>query len=135
MATGENNNPNHDRTLDQDKGQNPQSQNNNGNIGREAGTKKEGEGSLSNIAEDNDKEKPANEEGVGENQENHWSGNHGQKSSNRPGSRDRDSFNDQNLTNAVQQNEGRNHVTNAGGTSQEDLEKDKTGLRDNEDQE
>lgn len=109
-----------------------QSQNNNGNIGREVEDEKEGKGSFSNISEDINNEKPVNEEGIGENGESHWVGNYGQRSSNRPSSLELDSFSDQNLTNGVQQNKSRNHVTNVGGTSQEDLEKGKTGLTDNE---
>jgi len=129
------NNPNPKREPDDNKenSSDSQSQNNNGNIGREVDDEKEGDGSFRNISEDTDKKKPVNEEGKGENDESHWSGNHGQKSSNRPGSHNLDSFSDQNLTDGVQQNRTRNHVTNAGGTSQEDLEKGKTGLKDNED--
>lgn len=109
-----------------------QAQNNNGNIGREVGEEQEGDGSFTNLSENIADEKPVNEEGVGENKESHWVGNHGQKSSNRPGSHNQDSFSDQNLTDGAQQNRTRNHVTNAGGTSQEDLEKGKTGLTDEE---
>ena len=106
--------------------------NNKRNIGRKAGDVQEGNGSLNNISEDINKEKPVNEEGVDENQEQHWTGNYGQKSSNKPRSLEQDSFSDQNLTDGVQQNTGRNHVTNVGGTSQEDLEEGKTGLNDME---
>jgi len=109
-----------------------QSQNNNGNIGREVDDEKEGQGSFTNLSKDIADEKPVNEEGVGENQETHWVGNHGQQSSNRPGSHNTDSFSDQNLTDGAQQNSTRNHVTNAGGTSQEDLEEGKTGLTEEE---
>ena len=109
-----------------------QSQNNNGNIGRENDEEEEGNGNLNNISEYINKEKPVNEEGVAESQEQHWSGNHGQRSSNRPDSREQDSFSDQNLTDGVQQNKSKNHVTNVGDTSQEDLEKGKTGLTDME---
>jgi len=108
------------------------SQNNNGNIGREVDDEKEGSGSFKNLPDGSAGETPVNEDGVRENQESHWVGNHGQKSSNRPGSQGMDGFSDQNLTDGVQQNRGRNHVTNAGGTSQEDLEKGDTGLTDEE---
>ena len=109
-----------------------QSQNNNGNIGREVDNEKEGSGSFKNISKIIDNENPVNEEGIAENRESHWVGNHGQRSSNRPSSLEVDSFSDQNLTDGVQQNKSRNHVTNAGGTSQKDLEKGLTGLTDNE---
>ncbi len=124
---------NRDKNEEVNSGQKPQSQQNNGNIGREEGVDEEGKGSLGSISEDENPEKPVNEDGVGENQESHWTGNHGQKSSNRPHSRDRDSYNDQNPSDGAQQNNGRNHVANAGGTSQEDIEKGNTGLRDGED--
>lgn len=127
MLTDQNN---QDPNRDQENENDSQSQNNNGNIGREAGDEQEGEGSFKNIS--TDQEKPVNEQGIGENQENHWSGNHGQKSSNRPGSHGQDSFTDRNLTDGVQQNSSRNHVTNAGGTLQEDLEKGKAGLKEEE---
>lgn len=109
-----------------------QSQNNNGTIGREVENEKEGSGSFLDITENVNNQKSANEEGLAENQEHHWVGNHGQRSSNRPSSLEKDSFSDLNLTDGVQQNRGKNHVTNAGGTSQEDLEKGKTGLTDSE---
>lgn len=122
------------RNQNVDQHNDSQSQNNNGNIGREVDEEREGDGSFTNLSEEVADEKPVNEEGVGENQEDHWVGNHGQKSSNRPGSYNQDSFSDQNLTDGAQQNRTRNHVTNAGGTSQEDLEKGKTGLTDEENQ-
>ena len=133
MSTDENiSNPNREREYSPDNSNDSQAQNNNGNIGREEGYDPADDGSLNNISEDIDKEKPANEEGIKENQEHHWTGNHGQHSSNRPGSQHTDGFSDQNLTNATQQNSGRNHVTNVGGTSQEDFEKGKTGLTNDE---
>ena len=109
-----------------------QSQNNNGNIARESGVENDEQSLFSTKGIIKDLKKPVNEEGIAENEENHWSGNHGQKSSNRPGSKDQDEFADQNLSNGVQQNKGSNHVTNAGGTSQEDFEKGKTGLKEEE---
>ncbi|NEU08327.1 hypothetical protein GZH53_08405 [Flavihumibacter sp. R14] len=133
MSTNENiNNPNRNQEYSLENESRSQTQNNNGNIGREEGNEEEVNGSFIDISNDSNKEKPANEEGVRENQEHHWVGNHGQRSSNRPGSRYTDDFSDQNLTDGVQQNSGRNHVTNAGGTSQEDLAKGKTGLTDEE---
>ena len=105
------------------------SQNNNGNIGREADAENEVSSGSANIS---GAENPVNEEAVGENQEHFWSGNYGHKSSNRPGSHEQDAFSDQNLTDGVQQNTFRNHVTNAGGTSQEDQAKGKTGLTSDE---
>jgi len=125
-------NPDRDREYSPEDQNDYQAQNNNGNIGREEGNDEEGNGSLNNISEDINKEKPVNEDGTRENQEHHWTGNHGQASSNRPGSQSTDAFSDQNLTNATQQNSGRNHITNVGGTSQEDLEKGKTGLTNDE---
>lgn len=130
MSTDQNN-PKED--FNGEPGNTSQSQNNNGNIGREVGEEDEGEGSFKNIADNINEKDAVNEEGIAENEGNHWTGNHGQRSSNRPSSRDSDSYNDKNLGDAIQQNEGRNHVTNAGGTSQEDLEDGKTGLRDRED--
>ena len=109
-----------------------QSQINNGNIGREPGVENEEPSVFSSDGRLAASEKPANEQGVAENEENHWSGNHGQKSSNRPVS-SKNEYTDQNLNNAVQQNKGANHITNAGGTSQEDLEKGKTGLKEETD--
>lgn len=133
MSTDQNNqNPNRIQDNIRGNDDDSQSQNNNGNIGREVDDEKEGHGSLTNLSNDIADEKPVYEEGVGENRENHWVGNHGQKSSNRPGSHNQDSFSDQNLTDGAQQNRTRNHVTNAGGTSQEDLEKGNTGLTDEE---
>lgn len=132
MSTNQNDQNNKDHKYSSGTNDGSASQNNNGNIGREVENEKEGSGSFRNLPGDFDEETPVNEDGVGENQENHWVGNHGQKSSNRPGSHGIDSFSDQNLTDGVQQNRGRNHVTNAGGTSQEDLEKGKTGLTDEE---
>jgi hypothetical protein len=119
MSTGQNSqnldrNQEYRRQDEQDE-QGSSAQNNNGNIGREV--EEEKEGTDANLGS----EKPVNEEGIAENQEIHWVGNHGQRSSNRPGSQELDSFSDQNLTDGVQQNRARNHVTNAGGTSQEDL--------------
>ena len=108
------------------------SQNNNGNIGREVDEEKEGSGSFRNLTDETTNDAPVNEEGLEENQESHWIGNHGQKSSNRPGSQGMDNYSDQNIADGIQQNRGRNHVTNAGGTSQEDLEKGKSGLTDEE---
>lgn len=132
MSTNQNDQNNKDHKYSSGTNDGSASQNNNGNIGREVENEKEGSGSFRNLPGDLADETPVNEDGVGENQENHWVGNHGQKSSNRPGSHGIDSFSDQNLTDGVQQNRGRNHVTNAGGTSQEDLEKGKTGLTDEE---
>lgn len=133
MSTNQNDqNINKDQKYSSGNNDDTASQNNNGNIGREVEDEKEGSGSFKNLPDHLVDETPVNEDGVGENQENHWVGNHGQKSSNRPGSQGSDGFSDQNLTNGVQQNRGRNHVTNAGGTSQEDLEKGKTGLTDEE---
>ncbi|HUH32540.1 MAG TPA: hypothetical protein VLZ28_01225 [Daejeonella sp.] len=128
------NNQNQNRTQNNTEGTeaDSQSQNNNGNIGREVDDEKEGHGSFTNLSKDIANEKPVNEEGIGENRENHWVGNHGQQSSNRPGSANQDDYSDQNLTDGGQQNRSRNHVTNAGGTSQEDLEKGNTGLTDEE---
>ncbi|WP_026899199.1 hypothetical protein [Daejeonella oryzae] len=108
-----------------------QSQNNNGNIGRQSGKEEDSEPAFSSDGKStDDSEKPVNEEGVGENQKNHWTGNYGQKSSNMHGSGSADGFRDQNLSNGSQQNQAANHVTNAGGTSQEDLENGKTGLKE-----
>ena len=133
MTIDENmNNPKRESQYSSERGKESQSQNNNGNIGREEGIDEEANGSLDNISKDINKEKPASEESLKENQEQHWTGNYGQQSSNRPGSRSTDGFNDQNLTNAAQQNSGRNHITNVGGTSQDDFEKGKTGLTDEE---
>ena len=127
MSTDQNNqNLDRDREYSRQDEQGSSAQNNNGNIGREVEEEKEGTGNTEGI------QKPLNEEGIAENEEVHWVGNHGQRSSNRPGSHELDSFSDQNLSDAVQQNRARNHVTNAGGTSQEDLEKGKTGLTDEE---
>ena len=132
MATEENNqNINRDQQNSGDNENDSSSQNNNGNIGREVDEENEGTGSFANISKDIDNEHPVNEEGVGENKEHHWSGNYGQQSSNRPSSQ-HNGFSDQNLTDGVQQNTSRNHVTNAGGTSQEDLEKGNSGLTDQE---
>lgn len=132
MTTEENNqNINRDERNPEDHGNESTAQNNNGNIGREVDEEGEGSGSFADISKNAKGENAVNEEGVGENKEHHWSGNYGQQSSNRPGSV-HDGFSDQNLTDGVQQNTSRNHVTNAGGTSQEDLEKGKSGLTDEE---
>jgi len=133
MSTDENmNNPNRDQEYLPENHNDSQAQNNNGNVGREAGVDGGTSGSLDNISKDIDKEKPTSEKELKQNQQEHWTGNHGQHSSNRPGSQSTDGFSDQNLTNATQQNTGRNHVTNVGGTSQEDFEKGRTGLTDEE---
>jgi hypothetical protein len=133
MSTNESiNNPDRDQDYSPENNSRSQTQNNNGNIGREEGSEEEGNGSYSNVSDGINKEKPANEKGLRENEEHHWVGNHGQRSSNRPGSRYTDDFSDQNLTDGVQQNSGRNHVTNAGGTSEEDLANGRTGLTDEE---
>ena len=129
MSTENNANENRNRI---DKENDSQSQNNNGNIAREVDDEKSGSGSFLNISENVNDQQPANEEGLAENEEQHWVGNHGQRSSNRPSSREKDSFSDLNITDGIQQNRGRNHITNPGGTSQEDLEKGKTGLTDSE---
>lgn len=125
------NNP--DQDSNEKDGNTSQSQNNNGNIGREVDEEREGTGSFKDLSRNLSEDDSVNENGVGENEENHWTGNHGQRSSNRPGSSGSENFNDRNLSDAIQQNEGKNHVTNVGGTSQEDLEKGKIGLRDQED--
>lgn len=129
MSTENNPNGNKNRT---DNDADSQSQNNNGNIGREVEEEREGSGSFRNLSANVEDLESTNEEGHAENQEHHWVGNHGQRSSNRPSSQEMDSFSDLNITDGIQQNRGRNHVTNAGGTSQEDLEKGKTGLTDSE---
>ncbi|MBC7746260.1 MAG: hypothetical protein H7096_14295 [Flavobacterium sp.] len=110
---------------------NSQSQNDYENTGRELEEEKHGRATLSKTLE-SDLDTSVNEEGIAENEESHWSGNHGQRSSNRPGSNHTENYNDQNPGDAVQQNNGKNHVTNAGGTSEEDIRKNKTGLRDGE---
>ena len=118
--------------LKEKDGDESQSQTNNGNIGRQSGVENEEPSVFSSDGRLATSEKPVNEQGEAENDENHWSGNYGQKSSNRPASLKHE-YTDQNLTNAVQQNKGANHITNAGGTSQEDLEKGKTGLKEETD--
>lgn len=131
MSTEQNDrNSNKDQQNSSGNNDHSASQNNNGNIGREVEDEKEGSGSYRNLTDNSGDETKVNEAGVAENQESHWVGNHGQRSSNRPGSQGMDGFSDQNLTDGVQQNRGRNHVSNAGGTSQEDLEKGNTGLTD-----
>ena len=122
------------KQVSNEKQDNPsQSQNDKGNIGSEVDKEREGKGSFKNLSENLSEENSVNEAGIAENEENHWTGNHGQRSSNRPGSSGSENFNDQNLSNAVQQNHGKNHVTNIGGTSQKDLEEGKLGLEDQED--
>lgn len=125
------NNPNE---VPNEKQDNPsQSQNNKENIGHEVDKEREGKGSFKNLSENLNEDDSVNEAGIAENEENHWSGNYGQRSSNRPGSSGSENFNDHNLSDAVQQNNGKNHVTNIGGTSQKDLEEGKLGLEDQED--
>jgi len=131
MAT-EQNNQEHLKNEESSGGQQKQSQNNSGNFAREPGVDEKDTAGFNSEGRDLS-EKPVNESGIAENQEHHWSGNYGHKSSTRPGSKNSDPYSDQNLSDGVQQNQGRNHVSNAGGTSQEDLEKGNTGLRDNED--
>lgn len=123
------NNPNTSKNRS-DRENDSQSQINNGNIGREVDDEKSGSGSFLNITGKIDDHESVNEDGLAENEEQHWVGNHGQKSSNTTSSKDEEDFNDPGFANGAQQNRGRNHVTNAGGTSQEDLEKGKTGLTD-----
>lgn len=118
-------NPENNRTEDPN-----QSQNNNGNIGREVDEERGDSGQYSI-------EKPVNETGRAENQETHWSGDEFPESDVDPASRitsEADpastphSAPDNGGLNARIRTEGRNHVFNVGGTSQEDLERGDTGL-------
>ena len=90
-----------------------QSQNNNGNIGREVDDEKESTINKNKI--DSGMANAPNEIGNAENQEGHWAGNNGQKS---PENSTLD-----HLDTRKHPKSGYNHIENVGGTSQEDIDK------------
>lgn len=104
-----------------------QSRNNNGTIGGEGGYEKEPKGSFHKMSERLSGNKPVNEKGIGENQENHASGSKTQKvpsgnyasneiDPNREGSKN--SSGDE----IKYPKKGYNHIENSGGTSAEELD-------------
>ncbi|MEO8794597.1 MAG: hypothetical protein ABI390_03965 [Daejeonella sp.] len=108
-----------------------QTENNAGNIGRESGVENDEQSQFTSDGHKPGKKRGVNESGIAENEENHWSGDHNQ----REGLTDKHRQNtNPDQTSFQSGNQGRNHVSNAGGTSQEDLEKGKTGLTDEENQ-
>lgn len=115
--------PDQENTRPEENTDTSQNQQNNGNIGREVDSEKDSNSEkdpnndsyvIDKDGNSNDR-KQVNESGIAENETNHWSGNYGQQSSNRPG-RDEDLEETENYP-----KKGYNHVDNPGGTSEEDV--------------
>lgn len=103
-----------------------QNQQNNGNIGREVESEKDPNNDSYVIDNQENEEKP-NERGIAENETDHWSGNYGQQSSNRPNSGTENNPADDNDTEKYPK-KGYNHVDNPGGTAEEDLHERKNSI-------